>query len=301
MSTQAQRPPSSRGPAKPGGKPGVKAAPPIRMDGPKAPPDDAIGGAASQKGPKGAPLATPKDSKGGAAGAKKKPGPTGKPLAGSGATPRGGAGGTTAPVAQATGATGGANGTAAAAAGGGATVAATGKGAGNRKIEYYTEELLARKPLDDKTRDALLKKCGKAQQEMSFTRNEAKRPAARADEGSPSRHERVPPTTVVLMFNCCDASFELVAGDLSTLPEAETIDLKSLTSGNTIGRVKIAPEKSTPIEERIEFPNDVSESRPPHAPLPCRARASPPRLTATDCLMHDPRPLKPTPFTRIMC
>ena len=34
------------------------------------------------------------------------------------------------------------------------------------------------------------------------------------------------------------------------------IELRSLTSGQSLGRVKIAPEKSTPLEERIEFPNE---------------------------------------------
>lgn len=96
-------------------------------------------------------------------------------------------------------------------------------------MQYWTEELLGRKPLDDKLREQLLAKCGKPAQEVSFTRNEAHRPAGRPDESSPSRHERVPPSLVVLLFNCHNASFELIAGDISTLPEAETIDLKSLT------------------------------------------------------------------------
>jgi hypothetical protein len=58
------------------------------------------------------------------------------------------------------------------------------------------------------------------------------------------------------MFNCFEASFELLHGDLSTLPEAETTELRSLTSGKVLGRIKITPEKGTPIEDRFEFNND---------------------------------------------
>ena len=36
---------------------------------------------------------------------------------------------------------------------------------------------------------------------------------------------------------------DLSYGDLTTLPEAETSDLRSLTSGKVLGRVKITPEK----------------------------------------------------------
>ena len=59
----------------------------------------------------------------------------------------------------------------------------------------------------------------------------------------PSRHERVPPSQIVLMFNCFEASFTLLAGDISSLPESDTTDLRSLTSGKVLGRVKITPEK----------------------------------------------------------
>lgn len=125
------------------------------------------------------------------------------------------------------------------------------------KVEYYSAELLARKPLEDKAREQLGARAGKKVPiEISYTRNEAHRPAGRPEDSVRSRHELVPPTTVVLMFNAHHASFELVAGDVSTLPEAETIELKSLTSGKSIGRIKIAPEKSTPLEERVEFPNE---------------------------------------------
>jgi CTP synthase len=37
--------------------------------------------------------------------------------------------------------------------------------------------------------------------------------------------------------------------------EAETTELRSLTSGKVLGRIKITPEKGTPIEDRFEFNN----------------------------------------------
>jgi len=124
------------------------------------------------------------------------------------------------------------------------------------QVEFFTEELLSRKPLDEKPRDALVAKCGPAAQEVNYVRNENKRPIGRPDELSVSRHERIPPTRIVLMFNCFEASFTLAYGDLTTLPEAETSELRSLTSGKVLGRVKITPEKGTPIEDRVEFTND---------------------------------------------
>ena len=97
--------------------------------------------------------------------------------------------------------------------------------------------------MDDKAREALIKKCGPSKQEVHFERNESHRPIGRPDELSPSRHERVPPSCIVLMFNCFESSFDLVFGDITTLPESDTTDLRSLTSGKILGRVKITPEK----------------------------------------------------------
>ena len=48
----------------------------------------------------------------------------------------------------------------------------------------------------------------------------------------------------------------MVNGDIASLPESDTIDLRSLTSGKVLGRVKITPEKGTPIEDRVEFNNE---------------------------------------------
>lgn len=216
MPAKSQDPPASgRRQAAPNGAApkGIKAAaaappPPLKAEkaikaGGDAPTDRtkmAKGGK-----PKGAGDAPTDRSKG------KKGGPQGAPL----------------PSAQATGAAA-ANG--AAAGGGAAGAAAAPKIVSTQsKVQYWSEELLSRKPLDSKLREQLMQRCGKPQQEVSFTRNEAHRPPGRPDESVASRHERVPPAAVVLMFNCHHASFDLLAGDLSTLPEAETIDLKSLT------------------------------------------------------------------------
>ena len=114
---------------------------------------------------------------------------------------------------------------------------------GDKKIEYLSKELLGRRPLEEKARSALLKKCGPAKQEINFERNENHRPVGRADGLTPSRHERVPPSQIVLMFNCFEASFTLLAGDITTMPESDTLDLRSLTSGKVLGRIKITPEK----------------------------------------------------------
>lgn len=108
-----------------------------------------------------------------------------------------------------------------------------------------------RKPLDPKLREALVRKCGPPIQDVNFQRNEAKPPPGRTDDLAPSRHERVPPCRIVLMFNCYEASFALTQGDLATLSESETCDVRSLTSGKVLGRVRLSPEKGTPIEERI--------------------------------------------------
>ena len=89
-----------------------------------------------------------------------------------------------------------------------------------------------------------------------YTRNEAHRPSGRSDE-MPSRHLLcTTPASCILMFNCNRCSFELQQGDLTTLPESEALDLKSMLNQTTIGRVKIAPEKGTLFIDRVEFPNE---------------------------------------------
>ena len=137
--------------------------------------------------------------------------------------------------------------------------------ADGKKIEYLTKELLARQPLDEKSRNALAKKAGPPKQEVNFVRNENHRPVGRADGLTPSRHERVPPSHIVLMFNCFEASFSLIAGDIGTMPESDTLDLRSLTSGKVLGRIKITPEKGeTPAAPRA---GSMLLSRP-FLPLP---------------------------------
>ena len=153
---------------------------------------------------------------------------------------------------------------------------------------HASDERRSRKPLRADAREALLKKCGPPAQEVNFIRNESKPPAGRLDDLAPSRHERVPPQRIVLMFNWCvaaaksptlacrrrlapptmaltrhransrcalsfEASFSLAGGDILSLPEAETMEVRSLTSGKVLGRVKLAPEKGTPIEDRMAF------------------------------------------------
>ena len=98
------------------------------------------------------------------------------------------------------------------------------------------------------------------------------------------------------MFNCNRCSFELQQGDLTTLPESEALDLKSMLNQTTIGRVKIAPEKGTLFIDRVEFPNEWKvgdEHGLIHDGLQVYAAAhaltpSPPPLSHTLLLSHPP-------------
>ena len=131
-----------------------------------------------------------------------------------------------------------------------------------KKVEYLSEELLARRPLEAKAHEALAKKAGPPKQEVHFERKENHRPIGRADELTPSRHERIPPTCIVLMFNCFEASFDLAYGDISTLPESDTTELRSLTSGKSLGRVKTTPEKGASPQKLQQPSEPVSAADP---------------------------------------
>lgn len=50
---------------------------------------------------------------------------------------------------------------------------------------------------------------------------------------------QVPPVSLILMFNCYRAEYALTMGDISTLPDAEDVPLRSTASLQTLGRVKI--------------------------------------------------------------
>ena len=58
-----------------------------------------------------------------------------------------------------------------------------------------------------------------------------------------------------LLFNCFKAKFEVISGDVSTLSDHDPFDLKGPRSQQSIGRIKISPEKGTSLAERVEFPN----------------------------------------------
>ena len=98
-----------------------------------------------------------------------------------------------------------------------------------------------------------MQKVGPPMQDLRCVRVDSHRPAGRLDDMSPSRHERIPPASVVLMFNCYEAGFELEAGDITTIPEAEALEIRSLTSGKVLGTVHISSVKNTALEERIVF------------------------------------------------
>ena len=74
----------------------------------------------------------------------------------------------------------------------------------------------------------------------SFTR------ANIASDGFHRANARAP----VRSFN---SGFELEFGDISTIPQADAIDVRSLTSGKVLGCVHISGTKNTPLEDRIIF------------------------------------------------
>ena len=65
-------------------------------------------------------------------------------------------------------------------------------------------------------------------------------------------HARVPCMHLLRSF---ESGFELICGDISTVPQTETVELKSLTSGKVLGIVSIHPKKNAWLEERIMFKN----------------------------------------------
>ena len=123
-----------------------------------------------------------------------------------------------------------------------------------KEQEYYPEELLSKGPISPRLIEHLAKKCGPPIQENCIKeRIDSKRPPGRLEETMPSRHERVPPATVVLMFNCFQSGFQLEHGDLSTVPEAESVEIRSIRSHAVLGLAHISPNKNAPLEERIVF------------------------------------------------
>jgi hypothetical protein len=50
-----------------------------------------------------------------------------------------------------------------------------------------------------------------------------------------------------------ESGFELAYGDISTVPETEAVEVRSLTSGKVLGACHISSVKNTPLEERIIF------------------------------------------------
>jgi hypothetical protein len=132
--------------------------------------------------------------------------------------------------------------------------AAVPKQSKKREAEYYTEEMLTRGPISPRLIKHLAMKSGPPIQENCINvRNESKRPPGRLEETMASRHERVPPATVVLMFNCYESGFQLEYGDISTMPEAEAVEIRSIRSHAVLGVVHIHTSKNAPLQERIMF------------------------------------------------
>ena len=98
-----------------------------------------------------------------------------------------------------------------------------------------------------------LKRAEPVPDETLYERREAHRPSGRDEAKMPSRHAGIPPTVIALMFNSYRASFELVLGELKTMPDSGAYDLRSLVTHQRLGSVKIAPVKNAPLVERVEF------------------------------------------------
>ena len=97
-----------------------------------------------------------------------------------------------------------------------------------------------------------------------YLRNEAHRPSGRSDE-MPSRHNGVPIATTVLMFNCNRCSFELLAGDLSTLPESEVRRRACLAHPLCSRHLSTRPAKRPALPSLPGWPGATAGSRT----LPC--------------------------------
>ena len=98
-----------------------------------------------------------------------------------------------------------------------------------------------------------LKRAEPVPDETLYERYEAHRPSGRDEAKMPSRHAGIPPTVIALMFNSYRATFELVLGDLKTMPDSGAYDLRSLVTHQRLGSVKIAPVKNAPLVEGVEF------------------------------------------------
>ncbi|KOO22124.1 leucine rich repeat -containing protein, partial [Chrysochromulina tobinii] len=98
-----------------------------------------------------------------------------------------------------------------------------------------------------------LKRAEPVPDETLYERREAHRPSGRDEAKMPSRHAGIPPTVIALMFNSYRATFELVLGDLKTMPDSGAYELRSLVTHQRLGSVKIAPVKNAPLVERVEF------------------------------------------------
>ena len=89
-----------------------------------------------------------------------------------------------------------------------------------------------------------------------------RRPTTKPEDGpSASRHRLITqPATLVLIFNCNGAAFEVTnwTGDtpFEKLSGENAFDLISPKSKKRIGRVGLAKELGMPFLERVEFPDD---------------------------------------------
>ena len=88
-----------------------------------------------------------------------------------------------------------------------------------------------------------------------------RRPPNRLDAETPSRHRHADkPASLVLLFNCHNAAFEITAWSSSTpfdkLPGEQQFDLVSKKSRKRLGMVRLAKELGMPFLERVDFPDD---------------------------------------------
>ena len=114
-------------------------------------------------------------------------------------------------------------------------------------MQVHTAHSLSR-ALGRKVEKAITKK---SKSELPF-QPAGRRPVAKGDDGTPSRHRIVEqPASLVLLFNCHNAAFEVTkwTGDtpFEKLPGESQFDMISKTSKKRIGMVRLAKELVMPL------------------------------------------------------
>ena len=124
-------------------------------------------------------------------------------------------------------------------------------------LNNYTAEALSR-ALEKKLTGKESRQKKKADKFKLPVQLAGKRPLNRADE-APSRHRLVQePASIMLMFNCHNAAFEVTSCpfDMETLPGSTSFEMVSVKSRARLGLVRIAKDLGMAFLERVDFPDE---------------------------------------------